>query len=67
VELSAVEDAQVEEAMVNLGRFITELEKKNFENITQEEKGRLFDLGYEVAQAIKKSSKSWELPQGMEE
>jgi hypothetical protein len=67
VELSAVEDAQVEEAMVKLGSFIGDLEKRNFENMTEEDKEKLFRLGYSVAQAIKESSKSWELPEEFEE
>lgn len=67
VELSAVEDAQVEAAMVALGNFISGLEKRNFHNITEEEKAELFNLGYDVAQAIKRSSKNWELPEGLGE
>jgi hypothetical protein len=66
VELSAVEDQQVERAMKPLGDFIASLEKRNFKNISEEEKNELFTLGYTVAQAIKKSSKSWELPAGLE-
>ena len=65
VELSAVEDGQVESAMVLLGHFIEGLEKRNFENMTEEDKSELFRLGYSVAQSIKESSKTWELPEGL--
>lgn len=67
VELSAVEADTVENTMKRLGDFIVELEKKNFENMTEEEKADLYHLGYEVAQAIKVSSKNWELPEGFGE
>lgn len=67
VELSAVEDQQVETAMKVLGDYIGDLEKRNFANMTQEKKDSLYNLGYDVAQAIKESSKSWELPKGLEE
>jgi hypothetical protein len=62
VELSAVEDQQVEAAMVSLGNVIGVLEEKQFRDITQQEKDSLFSKGYAVAQAIKASSKNWEFP-----
>lgn len=62
VELSSVEDSQVESKMKDLGDQIEELENRNFENISTDERVMLKNLGYEVAQAIKKSSKNWELP-----
>ncbi len=65
VELSAVEDRQVESAMIPLGKHIEKLEKRNFEKITEAEKSKLHTLGYSVAQAIKKSSKTWALPEGL--
>lgn len=64
VELSAVEDGQVEGAMKRLGDFIQILEERNFKDMSQEEKGDLRSLGYSVAQAIKESSKTWNLPTG---
>jgi hypothetical protein len=64
VELSAVEDGQVESAMVGLGKHIELLSAKEFKNVTETEKNKLYSLGYSVAQAIKKSSKTWELPEG---
>lgn len=66
VELSAVEDGKVESAMVKLGHFVEDLEKRHFENVTGEEKSELYSLGYSVAQAIKESSKTWQLPEGFE-
>ncbi len=66
VELSAVEDGEVESAMFKLGQHIELLEKKKFENISVSEKETLYSLGYSVAQAIKRSSKTWELPGGFE-
>jgi hypothetical protein len=66
VELSAVEDKQVESAMVPLGNFIKKLQKQNFENLTHEDKTKLSELGLKVAQAIKKSSKEWQLPEGFD-
>jgi hypothetical protein len=65
VELSAVEDQTVESAMKYLGDYIEGLEKRNFKNMTEEDKEMLFRHGYAVAQAIKISSKNWELPQGI--
>ena len=65
VELSAVEDGQVESAMKSLGDLIKKLEKRNFNDITTKEKNELHRLGYSVAQAIKKSSKTWALPEGL--
>jgi hypothetical protein len=62
VELSAVEDQPVESAMVKLGDVITALKNKNFEDVTEREKQELSNAGYGVAQAIKKSAKSWEFP-----
>jgi hypothetical protein len=66
VELSAVEDSQVETAMVRLGNHIELLSAKDFQNVTESEKKELHSLGYSVAQAIKSSSKTWELPEGFE-
>ncbi|KZS41265.1 hypothetical protein AWE51_22950 [Aquimarina aggregata] len=64
VELSAVEDREVEAKMVELGEFIKKLQKVNFKNISTNDKKQLYSLGYSVAQTIKKSSKTWELPEG---
>ncbi len=66
VELSAVEDGDVESAMVKLGKHIELLETKKFENVTETERDKLFSLGYSVAQSIKNSSKTWELPEGFD-
>ena len=66
VELSAVEDENVESAMVSLGDYIKELQMKNFNPINSSEKAKLFNLGYNVAQAIKVSSKNWELQKGLQ-
>jgi hypothetical protein len=66
VELSAVEDENAESAMVSLGDYIKELQMKNFNPINSSEKAKLFNLGYNVAQAIKVSSKNWELPKGLQ-
>ncbi len=66
VELSAVEDGDVESAMVKLGKHIELLETKKFENVTETEREKLFSLGYSVAQSIKNSSKTWELPEGFD-
>lgn len=63
VELSAVESAKVEAEMVKLGNYIGVLEKKNFEGVSEEEKKKLYSLGYDVAQAIKESSRNWGLPE----
>ena len=49
IELSAVEDQIVETAMIKLGDYIKELQKKNFQNISAFEKNELFNRGYEVA------------------
>ena len=62
VELSAVEDQPVESAMVELGKIINTLKNKNFENMTESEKQELLVTGYKVAQAIKKSARTWEFP-----
>ena len=62
VELSSVEDLQVESAMVFLGKHIKTLEEKEFSGVNEEEKKKLRNLGYDVAQAIKKSSRTWEMP-----
>ena len=62
VELSSVEDAAVESAMKRLGDHIQKLEDRQFENLTEEEQTSLQHLGYAVAQAIKESSKNWEMP-----
>jgi len=65
VELSSVEDSQVESAMKKLGDNIKKLENHNFENIKEKESKILQNLGYNVAQAIKASSKKWELPKSI--
>ena len=62
VELCSVEDLQVENAMVFLGNHIEALEEKAFSNVSEEEQEKLLNLGYDVAQAIKKSSRTWEMP-----
>jgi len=67
VELSAVEDLQVEQAMVQLGNHIRELQKQNFIDLSEAQKTDLFQRGLQVAQAIKESSKHWELPQELQE
>lgn len=63
VELSAVEDGDVEGRMKELGDYIRTLGNRGFESITDSEKKDLQDLGYEVAQAIKVSYKNWSLHQ----
>ena len=65
VELSSVEDSEVESTMKELGDYIKVLENRNFESITKSEETELQNLGYDVAQAIKKSSKNWELPKSI--
>lgn len=64
VELSAVEDKNVEFAMKKLGNHLETLIKRDFKNVTENEKKNLHKFGYFVAQAIKKSSKKWSLPKG---
>jgi hypothetical protein len=64
VELSAIEDKGVESAMVSLGNYVQELDDKGFNKLSDEEKVKMQNLGYSVAQSIKKSSKTWELPEG---
>jgi len=67
VELATVEDSLVEAKMVELGNFLERLQAKNFKNVSQREKTILYDHGLDVANAIKESSKSWELPKDLRE
>jgi hypothetical protein len=64
VELSAVEDNDVEATMKDLGDHLETLIKRDFKDVTENEKKSLHHFGYSVAQAIKRSSKTWSLPEG---
>ena len=57
VELSSVESKEVEAAMVSFGNVLQELQNNNFKNLNEYQQ-ELKLKGYEVAQAIKNSSKS---------
>lgn len=64
VELSSVETKEVETAMVKFGRHLQSLQENDFNNFMSE-KQALRIASYEIAQAIKKSASTWELPQGL--
>ena len=64
VELSAVETREVESAMVKFGNILKEVQDGNFKNFKEKQK-ELKNSGYEVAQAIKKSANTWDLPEGL--
>jgi len=57
VELSSVESRQVESAMVRFGKVLQKIQETNFKNLYQYQQ-ELKSTGYDVAQAIKESSKS---------
>ncbi len=65
VELSSVETAEVESAMVHFGDVLKALEESHFKNF-KESKPALNATSYAVAQAIKKSAKTWALPDGLQ-
>lgn len=61
VELSAIESKEVEAEMVHFGNILKDIERndfKNFKDLQQE----LKIASYKIAQAIKLSSNTWELP-----
>jgi hypothetical protein len=65
VELSFVETKEVEGAMVKFGRLLQELQENNFADMSAKQ-SQLRIAGYEVAQAIKSSAKSWSLPEQLQ-
>ena len=62
VELSFVETKEVEGSMVKFGRILEELQENNFADMPVRQ-SELRIAGYEVAQSIKASAKSWSLPE----
>ncbi|MCW3090749.1 MAG: hypothetical protein JWP81_1818 [Ferruginibacter sp.] len=64
VELSSVESTEVESAMIKFGGILEALETNKFSDIADQQP-ELKIAGYEVAQAIKKSARTWELPEGL--
>ena len=61
VELSAIETKEVEAAMVHFGEILKDIQNDNFNNFKQKQQ-ELKIASYEIAQAIKLSSNTWELP-----
>jgi hypothetical protein len=64
VELSAIETGDVERAMIKFGTMLQALQENNFKDF-KDKHIELKSASYEIAQAIKKSANSWELPQSM--
>ena len=62
--LTAIETGEVEQAMVAFGDIIQNLQDNDFTNF-KEQQSELKSASYAVAQAIKKSANSWELPASM--
>lgn len=61
VELSSVESAEVESSMKQFGDVLKNIQQENFSNL-REKKKDLEVAAYKVAQAIKKSARSKDLP-----
>ncbi|HVE58389.1 MAG TPA: hypothetical protein VNB22_16270 [Pyrinomonadaceae bacterium] len=64
VELSTVETEDVEDAMVEFGDILEELQDTKFKDF-EDKQDDLKNAAYDVAQAIKESVRTWELPEGL--
>jgi hypothetical protein len=64
-ELSAVESDAVEAAMKHFGDTLKMIEDNNFTNFKEKQR-ELKNACYQVAQAIKVSTRTWELPEILE-
>lgn len=66
VGLSTVETPEVEQKMKDFGDLLKETKAVNLLT-TEQQQTRLTNAGYYVAQAIKKSSRTWLLPESLQE